>query len=84
MQILRLTKPEPEPPLHPGKRLHHAKALDRPGEDGFFFISIFALQVEKIYNSSGKVPTYIKEIATTAKRERHTDSLMKIEGAGVS
>ena len=45
---------------------------------------IFAVQVEKIYNSSGKVPTYIKEIATTAKRERHTDSLMKIEGAEVS
>ena len=45
---------------------------------------IFALQVEKIYNSSGKVPTYIKEIATMAKRERHTDSLMKIEGAEVS
>ena len=44
---------------------------------------IFALQVEKIYNSSGKVPTYIKEIATTAERERHTDSLMKIEGAEV-
>ena len=45
---------------------------------------IFALQVEKIYNSSGKVPTYIKEIATTAKRERHSDSLMKIEGVEVS
>ena len=45
---------------------------------------IFAVQVEKIYNSFGKVPTYIKEIATMAKRERHTDSLMKIEGGEVS
>ena len=42
------------------------------------------MQVEKIYNSSGKIPTYIKEIATMAKRERHTDSLMKIEGGEVS
>ena len=48
------------------------------------YMYIFALQVEKIYNSSGKIPTYIKEIATMAKRERHTDSLMKIEGAEVS
>ena len=44
---------------------------------------IFAVQVEKIYNSSGKIPTYITEITSGGKRERHTDSMMKIEGAEV-
>ena len=58
--------------------------IDQVKMDFYTNIYIFALQVEKIYNSSGKVPTYIKKIATTAKRERHTDSLMKIEGAEVS
>ena len=53
-------------------------------ESIYFFPSVYEFtQVEKIYNSSGKIPTYITEITSGGKRERHTDSMMKIEGAEV-